>query len=165
MTAAASSDLNKTWTYPDDEETEDTNCNLNDECYVSHHQAVSTTIQLDSKCGNSKVTLNTTKVITLPKKPFASNINRTVNISSNSSSNSEESALAPPSTGSNIKLANATFQKSSAYTSLPVILNTTNSTNFARISNEIKNFMVRYCVNDDCYESLFDVNIEDIEFE
>ena len=51
----------------------------------------------------------------------------------------------------------------SKYSSLPIIIST-NSNQFAKASNEIKNFMERFCVNE-CYESLFDEKLENIDLE
>ena len=55
------------------------------------------------------------------------------------------------------------YSKSSKYSSLPIIIST-NSNQFAKASNEIKNFMERFFVNE-CYESLFDEKLENIDLE
>ena len=55
------------------------------------------------------------------------------------------------------------YNKSSKFSSLPIIIST-NSNQFAKASNEIKNFMERFFVNE-CYESLFDEKLENIDLE
>jgi hypothetical protein len=119
----------------DKEENDIDDENPNDDQYSSRN-GVST----------AKLNLNETQVIVVPKK-----MNITANLNYGDCTNAADTSEI------------YSYSKSSKYSSLPIIIST-NSNQFAKASNAIKNFMERFCVNE-CYESIFDEKFENIDLE
>ena len=137
-TGVATDVLNKTWTYDsDDDDTENINPQ-SDQNVISSNPTM------------AKLNLNATQVIITSKR-----MNMTTNVNCGDSVSVIDTTTTTNETCS--------YSKSLKYSSLPVIIST-NSNQFAKASNEIKNFMEKFCVNE-CYESLFDEKLDNIDLE